>query len=220
MQLVLTPQLLLEAYRQGLFPMAYSADSPYIHWVCPDMRGQLPIRGLHVPRRLKQTLKAVLKKEEVEIRIDSAFRVVIEGCAEKNPRRPETWINHSIIEAYCRLYERGAAHSIELWEEGRLTGGLYGLALGGAFFGESMFSRKRDASKIVLVHTAARLWKGGFTLFDTQFVSDHLRQFGAYEVTYFEYQKKLKAALAAEADFTLPGLGQKDILREYLDMTQ
>ena len=162
MQLVLTPVLLIEAYKQGLFPMAYSGDSPYVHWICPDMRGQLPIEGLHIPKRLKKTVLSNLKRNApYEIRIDTAFEDVIRACAGNHDGRPETWINEPIIKVYCALRAQGHAHSVECWdvsgEQERLVGGLYGLAIGGAFFGESMFSHARDASKIALVHLVARL---------------------------------------------------------------
>lgn len=213
MQLVLTPELLLEAYRQGLFPMAYSAGSPYIHWICPEKRGQLSITEIHISRRLKKTVR----RELYGVRIDTNFEQVIRLCAETADNRPETWINEPIIEAFCDLHRRGYAHSVECWQEGELVGGVYGLALGGAFFGESMFSRARDASKIALVHLAARLWKGGFTVLDTQFTNEHLKQFGVYEIPHRAYIKTLNAALPTEADFRLKGLSEKEIVKEYLD---
>ncbi len=214
MQLVLTPELLLGAYRHGLFPMAYSAGSPYIHWICPEKRGQLSVPDLHIPRRLERTVR----RGPYEIRINAAFESVIKACAEKCKNRPETWINTPILEVYCKLHQRGYAHSVECWKENKLAGGVYGLALGGAFFGESMFSRARDASKIALVHLMARLWKGGFTLFDTQFVNEHLKQFGAYEIPHLEYREKLQAALALRADFLLDGLEEDNIMQAYLGM--
>lgn len=216
MQLVLTTELLLEAYRQGLFPMAYSAGSPYIHWICPERRGQLSITDIHIPRRLKKTVLA----NPYEIRIDTAFADVIKACAEKATNRPETWINQPIIDAYCRLHADGYGHSIECWKNDKLVGGLYGLAVGGAFFGESMFSTMRDASKIALVHLAARLWRGGFTLLDTQFINDHLLQFSAYEVPHKEYIKQLKVAMNGLADFHLDGMDEAQIVRDYLAMRE
>lgn len=214
MQLVLTPELLLEAYRHGLFPMAYSGESPYVHWICPEMRGQLSITELHIPRRLKQTLRAA----PYDIRVDTAFREVMEACAETNRGRPETWINQPIIDTFCTLHEQGHTHSIECWQDNKLVGGVYGLKTGAAFFGESMFSRTRDASKIALVHLTARLWKGGFTLFDTQFVNEHLRQFGVYEIPHSDYMKALEDALVTEADFRLEELDPDEILQSYLEM--
>ena len=215
MQLVLTTELLLEAYKQGLFPMAYSARSPYIHWICPELRGQLSITDMHIPQRLKKTLR----RAPYEIRIDTAFEAVIAACAEKRETRPETWINDAIIKAYTGLYKDGHAHSVECWsKDGKLVGGLYGIEIGRAFFGESMFSRARDASKIALVHLAARLWAGGFTLLDTQFVNDHLKQFGVYEVPYQAYKRALKTASTQNADFMLEGKNEADLLQTYLDM--
>lgn len=211
MQLVLTPELLLEAYRQGLFPMSYSADSPYIHWVCPELRGQLSIEKLHVPKRLKKTVRS----SPYDIRIDTAFEEVIAGCGAATETRPETWINRQIENAFIGLYARGHAHSVECWDNGVLAGGLYGLAIGGAFFGESMFSRARDASKIALIHLAARLSAGGFTLLDTQFVNDHLRQFGVYEMPHERYKKQLVAALDKKADFKLKGQSENALLEAY-----
>ena len=213
MQLVLTPELLLEAYRHGLFPMAYSAGSPYVHWICPELRGQLPIAGLHLSRSLKNTLRAA----PFEIRIDTAFNDVIRECAAKTDKRPETWINDQIIKAYIKMHESGHAHSIECWQDDKLVGGLYGVRLGGAFFGESMFSRVTDASKVALAHTAARLWKGGFQMFDTQFVNDHLKQFGVYEMPHPEFKIALAEATKIDADFVLKGISQHDIITDYLN---
>ena len=216
MQLILTPELLMEAYRQGLFPMAYNSGSPYIHWICPEMRGQLSITDIHIPRRLLETIK----KAPFEIRINADFEAVLRGCAEPTPKRPETWINASIFKVFCDLHERGHAHSVECWEDDKLVGGIYGLAIGGAFFGESMFSRTRDASKIALLHMVARLWKGGFTLLDTQFVNEHLKQFGAYELPHDDYKKYLEGAVKAEGDFLLSGLSQEKIMEDYLAMRE
>ena len=206
----------MEAYRQGLFPMAYNSGSPYIHWICPEMRGQLSITDIHIPRRLLETVK----KAPFEIRINADFEAVLRGCAEPTPKRPETWINASIFKVFCDLHERGHAHSVECWEDDKLVGGIYGLAIGGAFFGESMFSRMRDASKIALLHMVARLWKGGFTLLDTQFVNEHLKQFGAYELPHDEYKKYLEDAVKAEGDFLLSGLSQEKIMDNYLAMRE
>lgn len=203
---------MLEAYRHGLFPMAYSAGSPYVHWICPEMRGQLPIAGLHIPRRLEKKLL----RRPFEIRIDTAFKKVIRACAEKTERRPETWINADIVKAYEKLHERGHAHSLECWHGDELVGGIYGLALGAAFFGESMFSRKTDASKIALVHLTARLWRGGFRLFDTQLVNDHLKQFGVFERPHSEFKAQLATAAGDEADFILEGFCETEILKSYL----
>ncbi len=214
MQLILTPELLMEAYRQELFPMAYNSGSPYIHWICPEMRGQLSITDIHIPRRLRETIK----KAPFEIRINNDFEGVLRGCAEPTPKRPETWINASIFKVFCDLHKRGDAHSVECWKNDKLVGGIYGLAIGGAFFGESMFSRERDASKVALLNLVARLWKGGFTLLDTQFVNEHLKQFGAYELPHDDYKQRLDEALKIKGDFLLPGLAQDDIMNDYLSM--
>lgn len=211
---VLTPDLILKAYSKGLFPMAYSAGSPHINWICPEMRGQLSIPAMHIPRSL---LKRV-KQGAYEVRIDTAFADVIALCAQAAADRPETWINDSIAETFCALHDQGHAHSVECWHDGELLGGLYGLKIGGAFFGESMFSRATDASKVALIHLAARLYKGGFKILDTQFVNDHLEQFGVYEIVHTDYMQKLESVLAMETDFTLKNTSEPDILSEYLAM--
>jgi len=192
-EIELTAELLLHAYANGIFPMADGVESDEIYWFDPEMRGQLPIKTLHVPRRLRKTLR----RAPYDIRINTAFDRVIRACAEKRPDRPESWINEKIIAAFCDLHRLGFAHSVEVWDRGedRLVGGVYGLALGGAFFGESMFSRVRDASKIALVHLTARLWARGYELFDTQFVNEHLEQFGVYEIPREEYKARLAKAL-------------------------
>lgn len=225
MQLVLTPELILEAYRQGLFPMAYSADSPYVHWICPEERGQLSIEGLHIPRSLKKTtLKNLNRNGSYFIKINSDFAAVIHECAQVTDERPDTWINESIIKVYQDLHKQGHAHSVECWEktdEGDvLVGGLYGLSIGGAFFGESMFSRAPNASKIALVHLAARLWKGGYALLDTQFVNDHLTQFGVYEVSHHDYKAVLDKAVELPGDFMLENLSEREIVSAYFDMRE
>lgn len=193
----ITPDIVLKAYATGIFPMADSAGSDHLYWYDPDPRGVLPIAGFHVPKRLRKTIR----KMPFEIRTDTAFEDVIDGCAEATPERPETWINHAIREMFVQLYKMGYAHSVETWQDGKLVGGLYGLSLGGAFFGESMFSRRTDASKIALAHLVARLWAGGYTLLDTQFVTDHLRQFGAMEIPRDVYRQQLQQALGVDAVF-------------------
>lgn len=219
MQLVLTTELLLEAYKQGLFPMAQSAHSKYIHWVCPEMRGQLSITDLHIPKSLKRTIKRQqIRKKSYRVRINEDFEGVIDGCARKMPDRPETWINNQIREACLKLHAEGHAHSIECWQEEKLVGGLYGIAIGGAFFGESMFSLQTDASKICLIHLCARLWRGGFTLLDTQFTNNHLKQFGVYEIPYAEYLQKLEPAVEKDADFLQPGTSEAELIARYFDM--
>ncbi len=198
----LTPELLLRAYAGGLFPMAESRDSPDLFWVDPDFRGILPLDRFHVPRRLRRTVL----QDRFRVTVDTAFRAVIEGCAEPAAGRPDTWINAEIVALYGQLHDLGAAHSVECWQGPELVGGLYGVDLGGAFFGESMFHRVRDASKVALVHLVARLIVGGYRLLDAQFMSAHLAQFGACEVPRRVYRDLLAEALRVRADFyRLPG---------------
>ena len=193
----ITADVLLRAYQCGIFPMAESADDPQLHWIEPPARGILPLDRIYVPRRLARTIRSA----PYEIRIDSDFEGVIAGCAEAKAGRSSTWINSRIVTLYGELFERGYCHTVEAWQDGRLVGGLYGVALGGAFFGESMFSRARDASKIALVHLCARLIEGGFNLLDTQFVTDHLSQFGTIEVRKRRFHTLLAEALDRDADF-------------------
>ncbi len=193
----LTPDMLLKAYAVGVFPMAEDRDDPELFWVDPRMRGVIPLRRFHVPRRLRRTIR----HGRFEVSFDRDFEAVIEGCAAATETRPRTWINDRIIELYTSLYRKGHAHSVECWRNGRLAGGLYGVALNGVFFGESMFSRERDASKVALVHLAARLLAGGFAFIDTQFITRHLARFGAVEVPRNEYRVMLAAALKMEANF-------------------
>ncbi len=193
----LTPELLLRAYAYGAFPMAEGREENHIYWVDPKQRGILPLDEFRLPRRLARTLR----RGPFDIRCDSAFVEVIRACAEPTPERPDSWINAEIVALNTRLFEMGFAHSVECWRDGGLVGGLYGVAIGGAFFGESMFSRERDASKVALAHLAMRLKLGGFVLLDTQFVTKHLRQFGAIEVPRAAYRDLLQKALAAKARF-------------------
>jgi leucyl/phenylalanyl-tRNA--protein transferase len=190
----LTPEIVLQAYRAGIFPMAAHRHGADIKWYDPDPRGVLPIAGLHIPRRLRQTVK----KNAYAVTFDKSFAEVMRGCADT---RPDTWINDEIIALYTALHRQGHAHSVEAWRDGKLVGGAYGIALGGAFFGESMFSAATDASKVALVHLAARLWRQGFELLDTQFINDHLRQFGVYEISRAEYRRRLKKALEKKVSF-------------------
>jgi leucyl/phenylalanyl-tRNA--protein transferase len=194
---VLTPALLLRAYAAGIFPMADSAEEPELFWVDPERRGILPIEGFHLPRRLRRTLR----NGPFAIACDQDFTAVIRGCAEATAARPKTWINDEIVRLYSALYRQGFAHSVEVWHEASMVGGLYGIALGGAFFGESMFSRATDASKIALAHLVARLKIGGFRLLDTQFLTAHLTHFGAIEIPRAAYRRRLDRALAASAYF-------------------
>lgn len=195
----ITPEILLRAYAVGLFPMAESRDDPTLFWVDPHTRGMLPLDKFHLPKRLRR----ILRQGKFDVRVDGDFAGTLDGCGEPTARRPETWINHEIRALYLALHAMGHAHSVECWRGGKLVGGLYGVALGGAFFGESMFSREPDASKIALAHLVARLRRGGFTLLDTQFVTEHLKRFGAIEITRADYREKLNAALAVAARFPL-----------------
>ncbi len=191
----LKPELLLRAYAVGIFPMAESRHDDEIHWIDPDYRGILPLDKVHVPRKLRK----ILRRGCFEVRCNSAFPEVIKGCATPAPSRRDTWINPTIERLYCDLHAMGFAHSIECWQEGRLVGGLYGVSLGSAFFGESMFSHVDNASKVALIHLVARLRKGGFTLLDTQFETPHLRQFGVVEIPREEYREALGRAVRKPA---------------------
>ena len=187
----------MRAYAIGIFPMASRRSDPSVHWVAPTMRGVLPLATFHIPRRLRRRLD----DGSFDVRCDTAFAAVIAACAEPRGGHPETWINAQIARVFCELHDRGHAHSVETWRDGELVGGLYGLALGGAFFGESMFSRQTDASKIALVHLVARLRLGGFALLDIQFVTPHLQQFGAIELPAASYLQQLDQALRRTARF-------------------
>lgn len=193
----LTPELLLRAYAAGIFPMAESSDDPELFWVDPIHRGILPLDRFHLPRRLRRTLRG----DRFVVTCNRDFGAIIRGCAEPTSERPQTWINEEILRIYSALHEQGYAHSVETWVEGSLVGGLYGVALGGAFFGESMFSRVTDASKVALAHLVALLRRGGFRLLDTQFVTDHLRRFGAIEISRGQYRRLLAEALDVGAYF-------------------
>ena len=193
----ITPEVLLKAYACGIFPMAESADDPALYWIEPEKRGIIPLDKFHVPDRLARTVRS----DCFTIVIDRDFDAVIAGCAQPAPGRARTWINGRIHHLYRKLYERGDCHTVEVYQQDRLVGGLYGVTLGRAFFGESMFHRERDASKVALVHLVARLKAGRFRLLDTQFVTDHLRKFGATEVSRPAYHKLLDAALVGEGNF-------------------
>ncbi|MEM1378841.1 MAG: leucyl/phenylalanyl-tRNA--protein transferase [Pseudomonadota bacterium] len=197
-QQAVTPQVLLKAYSIGLFPMAESADDPTVFWVEPEVRGIIPLDEFHVPRSLAKTLK----RAPYEITVNYAFKRVIDACAEPAPGREETWINPLIRRLCKQLHAMGHAHSVEAWDKnGELVGGLYGISLGRAFFGESMFSRQSDASKVCLVHLVERLKERGFILLDTQFTTDHLERFGAIGVPREEYDNLLQEALIGDAVF-------------------
>ncbi|CAN0448497.1 unnamed protein product [Laminaria digitata] len=193
----LTPEILLRAYAVGLFPMAERRDDPTLFWIDPEKRGILPLDGFHVSRRLRRTVRSGL----YEVRCNTVFTDVVRSCAAPGPNRDDTWINDEIIALYGDLHALGRAHCVETWQDGELVGGLYGVSLGAAFFGESMFSRARDASKVALVHLVARLIRGGYTLLDTQFVTDHLTQFGVVELPRAGYRQLLSDALDASATF-------------------
>lgn len=194
----ITPEVLLKAYACGIFPMAESADDPGLYWVEPERRGIIPLDGLTVSSRLARTVKS----GRFEIRMDHDFDAVIDGCAAPAEGRHSTWINARIRRLYGALFRMGHCHTVEAWRDGRLVGGLYGVSLGGAFFGESMFHRETDASKVALVHLVARLATDGFRLLDTQFVTPHLATLGAVEVPRNRYQRLLDAALPVRAQWT------------------
>ncbi|KQI69502.1 leucyl/phenylalanyl-tRNA--protein transferase [Loktanella sp. 3ANDIMAR09] len=193
----LTPDLLLHAYRAGVFPMAEDRDATDVFWVQPRKRGVLPLDLFHVSRSLRKTLR----RGHFQVTADAAFVDVVRGCAD----RAETWINGPIFEVYRQLHLQGHAHSIEVWQDRDLVGGVYGVSIGGAFFGESMFSTRTDASKVALLCAVDRLRSRGFILFDTQFVTDHLATLGAIEIPRKAYEERLAAALEIAADFGAPG---------------
>ena len=198
---ILTPDILLRAYAAGIFPMAESAKATDLVWFDPPVRAIIPLdHQFHVPRRLKRTLR----HPPYTIKFNTAFREVMRACAASAPGRTTTWINREITDLYCTLHWRGHAHSIEAWDGENLVGGLYGVSLGSAFFGESMFSSRNDASKISLVHLVALLRGCGFTLLDTQFQTEHLAQFGTHEITRMNYQHLLSAAIKQPAKLVLP----------------
>ncbi len=196
-QFEITADILLRAYSIGLFPMAESAEDPNLFWVDPEVRGIFPLDGIIVSRSLAKTVRS----DVFEVRIDHDFDAVIHGCAASYPDREKTWINHRIRRLYRQLFDQGRVHTVETWCDGALAGGLYGVHLGSAFFGESMFHRKTDASKVALVHLAARLRRGGFSLLDAQFVTPHLASLGAMEAPKDEYRRRLAQAMARRADF-------------------
>jgi leucyl/phenylalanyl-tRNA--protein transferase len=213
----ITPDVLLKAYACGIFPMAESADDPALYWIEPDMRGVIPLQGFHLPDRLARTVR----RTPYTVHIDRDFDAVIEGCAEPKQDRARTWINIRIRRIYRSLFDRGHCHTVEVYDDDHLIGGLYGVSLGRAFFGESMFHRVRDASKIALVHLVARLKVGGYRLLDTQYVTEHLRTFGAVEIPKRRYHRLLEEALHGNADFaalpvarTISGTEALSILRD------
>jgi len=193
----ITPDVLLRAYACGIFPMSESADDPTIFWVEPEQRGIIPLDGFRVSSRLARTVRS----DVFRVSVDTAFARTIAGCAAPQPGREDTWINGRIRDLYTTLHRLGHCHSVEVWSGDDLVGGLYGVSLGRAFFGESMFHHARDASKVALVHLVARLIAGGYTLLDTQFVTEHLRSFGAMEVSRRHYRALLDDALKGVGDF-------------------
>ena len=196
----ITPDLLLRAYAAGIFPMAEAADDPSLFWVEPRERGILPLDRLHVPARLRRTLRA----DPFTVRIDHDFDAVIAACAAPAEGREKTWISRRLAQAYGELFDLGHCHTVECYEGPKLVGGLYGVRLGAAFFGESMFHRARDASKVALVHLCARLKAGGFQLLDTQFVTEHLAQFGAVTLPRRLYRQRLREAVEGSAEWGVP----------------
>lgn len=216
-----TPELILDAYREGIFPMADTADSRHFNFYRPEKRGQLSIENLHIPRRLKKTLR----QAPYEVTVDMAFAEIITGCAAEGQGRDITWINGPIRDVYIELHAMGYAHSVECWSgtgaDRKLAGGLYGVAIGRVFCGESMVSWARDASKVALVHLAARLWKGGFTVLDTQFINSHLEQFGAYEISQKEYERLIAQEMEREGDFMLEKftlkVTERDLVEDYFE---
>lgn len=211
----LTPELLLKAYAIGVFPMAESRNDPAVYFVDPEERGVLPLDAMHVSRSLRRAVR----RRPFEVRFNTAFEAVLDGCAESRPERPDTWINPEIRRLYSELHRAGHAHSVECWRSNDLVGGLYGVALGGAFFGESMFSRATDASKVALVHLAARLKAGGFVLLDTQFVTPHLGRFGAEAVPRDVYRRRLAQAITVAARLPLESDPEDRMVRGYLQST-
>jgi leucyl/phenylalanyl-tRNA--protein transferase len=195
--LEITPDLLLQAYRVGVFPMGESRDDPKLHWLDPRLRAVLPLDGFHLPQRLARTVRS----GKFDVSADTAFAETMRACAEPRPGHPESWINEPIVDLYNELHRRGHAHSIECRIGDRLVGGLYGVSVGAAFFGESMFSRERDASKVAMVHLVARLIEGGFRLLDCQFMTEHLRSFGAIEIPREAFRALLVDAIDRPANF-------------------
>ncbi len=195
--LEITPELLLQAYRIGVFPMGERRDDPKLYWLDPRLRAVLPLDGFHLPKRLARTVRS----GHFEVSADTAFTETMRACAEPRPGHPESWINEPILALYGELFARGHAHSVECRRSGELVGGLYGVSVGAAFFGESMFSRERDASKVALVHLVARLIKGGFRLLDCQFMTEHLRSFGAIEIPRDDFRALLADAVEQTASF-------------------
>jgi len=208
----ISPEAILAAYKQGIFPMADDKDDPILNFYRPDMRGQLSINDIHIPKKL---LKHVRQKP-YDIKINTDFVGVIDGCAQAYKGRETTWINTAIRDVFIELHEQGHAHSVETWQGNQLVGGLYGLSIGAVFCGESMFSTADNASKIALIHLCARLKSGGFTVLDTQFTNTHLEQFGIYEISQEDYEALIKIEMEKPTDFILSGVSEVQLLDEYL----
>ncbi len=209
----ITPDLVLRAYTIGYFPMAEHRGDNDLFWVCPDTRGVIPLDQVHIPRKLR----SALRDDAYTVTCNNDFRGVMMGCAEAKPKRHDTWISPRIMELFCELHNMGFAHSIEVWnKENKLVGGLYGVALASAFFGESMFSRETDTSKIALMHLIARLRHSKFTLLDTQFITKHLQQFGAIEISKDDYIEKLESALQMPVQFYTGSMNQDLLSAELL----
>jgi leucyl/phenylalanyl-tRNA--protein transferase len=194
----ITPELIIRAYRAGIFPMAEDAEDNDLFWVSPELRGIIPLDGFHASKSLRKTMR----KSGWTIRVDSNWDGIIEGCATVGSDRQSTWINQTIRSVYGELFRRGVAHTVEVWDDNELIGGLYGLAIGAAFFGESMFHRRTDASKMAMAHLVERLKAGGFELLDTQFLTDHLASLGGIEIPRAEYEDSLSRALQRDGDWT------------------
>jgi len=212
----ITPEVLLKAYACGIFPMAESAEDPALYWIEPELRGIIPLKGFHVPARLARTVRTT----PYTVWVDRDFEAVIDACAEPKRDRDRTWINARIRKIYRSLFERGHCHTVEVYDGEQLVGGLYGVSLGRAFFGESMFHHARDASKIALVHLVARLRAGGYRLLDTQYVTEHLKTFGAVEVPKRRYHRMLEEAIVGDADFAALAIDRPITGDEALELLQ
>lgn len=197
-EIEITPELIIRAYRAGIFPMSEDAEDEDLFWVSPEMRGIIPLDGFH----LSTSLRKAIRKSGFTVRVDTDFDAIIEGCATVGSDRQSTWINRTIRSVYGELFRRGVAHTVEVWDGAELVGGLYGLAIGGAFFGESMFHRRTNASKMAMAHLVERLNAGGFVLLDTQFVTDHLASLGGVEIPREDYEERLAEALQHDGDWS------------------
>ena len=207
---------LILAYQNGIFPMSEDRDDPELFWVDPNMRGILPLDTFHIPKRLARTVRS----DRFKVLVNGSFSDCIRACSTPMSGRQTTWINDEIIELYTQLHKSGHAHSVECWQWGKLVGGLYGVSIGAAFFGESMFSLERDASKVALIHLVARLKAGGYQLLDTQFVTEHLKQFGAIEIPKAEYKARLSQAINIKADFyKLPAQAPGSVILQSITQT-